>query len=304
VLREPLEIREVGPRDGLQNEETIPVDQRVALIDALSGTGLRAIEAASFVHPKAIPPMAGSGEVMAAIDRHPDVRYRVLVPNERGAHDALAAGADEIEVVMSISETHNRKNIKMSPEDSVDQIVALTELAHSEGTPVEAILSTAFGCAYEGDVDPARVAHFTRRVIDEAGVEGVSFGDTSGMASPRVVNELLDALEAADVDVSEIGLHFHDTRNLGLANILTGVERGVRKFDASIAGLGGCPYSPGATGNVATEDVVHMLEDLGYDTGVDLEALMSAGRLAEELVGRQLPSAVLRAGPRTRTVPA
>jgi len=304
VLREPLEIREVGPRDGLQNEETIPVDQRVALIDALSGTGLRAIEAASFVHPKAIPPMAGSGEVMAAIDRHPDVRYRVLVPNERGAHDALAAGADEIEVVMSISETHNRKNIKMSPEDSVDQIVALTELAHSEGTPVEAILSTAFGCAYEGDVDPARVAHFTRRVIDEAGVEGVSFGDTSGMASPRVVNELLDALEAADVDVSEIGLHFHDTRNLGLANILTGVERGVRKFDASIAGLGGCPYSPGATGNVATEDVVHMLEDLGYDTGVDLESLMSAGRLAEELVGRQLPSAVLRAGPRTRTVPA
>ncbi len=304
MLREPLEIREVGPRDGLQNEETIPVDQRVALIDALSGTGLRAIEAASFVHPKAIPPMAGSGEVMAAIDRHPDVRYRVLVPNERGAHDALAAGADEIEVVMSISETHNRKNIKMSPEDSVDQIVALTELAHSEGTPVEAILSTAFGCAYEGDVDPARVAHFTRRVIDEAGVEGVSFGDTSGMASPRVVNELLDALEAADVDVSEIGLHFHDTRNLGLANILTGVERGVRKFDASIAGLGGCPYSPGATGNVATEDVVHMLEDLGYDTGVDLESLMSAGRLAEELVGRQLPSAVLRAGPRTRTVPA
>ena len=299
-----MEIREVGPRDGLQNEETIPVEQRVALIDALSGTGLRAIEAASFVHPKAIPPMAGSGEVMAAIERNPDVRYRVLVPNERGAHDALAAGADEIEVVMSISETHNQKNIKMSPDDSVEQIVALTELSHSEGTPVEAILSTAFGCAYEGDVDPARVAHFSRRVIDEAGVDGVSFGDTSGMASPRVVNELLDALEAADIDLGQIGLHFHDTRNLGLANILTGVERGVRKFDASIAGLGGCPYSPGATGNVATEDVVHMLEDLGYDTSVDLEALIAAGHLAEELVGRQLPSAVLRAGPRTRTVPA
>ncbi len=303
-MSQHVEIREVGPRDGLQNEETIPVEQRVALIDALSGTGLRAIEAASFVHPKAIPPMAGSGEVMAAIERNPDVRYRVLVPNERGAHDALAAGADEIEVVMSISETHNQKNIKMSPDDSVEQIVALTELSHSEGTPVEAILSTAFGCAYEGDVDPARVAHFTRRVIDEAGVDGVSFGDTSGMASPRVVNELLDALEAADIDLGQIGLHFHDTRNLGLANILTGVERGVRKFDASIAGLGGCPYSPGATGNVATEDVVHMLEDLGYDTRVDLEALIAAGHLAEELVGRQLPSAVLRAGPRTRTVPA
>ena len=303
-MSQHVEIREVGPRDGLQNEETIPVEQRVALIDALSGTGLRAIEAASFVHPKAIPPMAGSGEVMAAIERNPDVRYRVLVPNERGAHDALAAGADEIEVVMSISETHNQKNIKMSPDDSVEQIVALTELSHSEGTPVEAILSTAFGCAYEGDVEPARVAHFTRRVIDEEGVDGVSFGDTSGMASPRVVNELLDALEAADIDLGQIGLHFHDTRNLGLANILTGVERGVRKFDASIAGLGGCPYSPGATGNVATEDVVHMLEDLGYDTRVDLEALIAAGHLAEELVGRQLPSAVLRAGPRTRTVPA
>jgi len=303
-MSQHVEIREVGPRDGLQNEEAIPVEQRVALIDALSGTGLRAIEAASFVHPKAIPPMAGSGEVMAAIERNPDVRYRVLVPNERGAHDALAAGADEIEVVMSISETHNQKNIKMSPDDSVEQIVALTELSHSEGTPVEAILSTAFGCAYEGDVEPARVAHFTRRVIDEAGVDGVSFGDTSGMASPRVVNELLDALEAADIDLGQIGLHFHDTRNLGLANILTGVERGVRKFDASIAGLGGCPYSPGATGNVATEDVVHMLEDLGYDTRVDLEALIAAGHLAEELVGRQLPSAVLRAGPRTRTVPA
>ena len=303
-MSEYVEIREVGPRDGLQNEETIPVGQRVALIDALSGTGLAAIEAASFVHPKAIPPMAGSGEVMSAIDRNPAVRYRALVPNERGAHDALASEVDEIEVVMSISETHNQKNIKMSPDDSVGQIVALTSLAHDAGTPVEAILSTAFGCAYEGDVDPVRVAHYTRRVIDEAGVDGVSFGDTSGMASPRVVNELLDALEAQDVDLAQIGLHFHDTRNLGLANVLTGLQRGVRKFDASIGGLGGCPYSPGATGNVATEDVVHMVDDLGYTTGIDLDALMAAGRLAEELVGRQLPSQVLRAGPRTRTVPS
>jgi hydroxymethylglutaryl-CoA lyase len=301
--RQHVEIREVGPRDGLQNEAPIPVEQRVALIDALSGTGLQAIEAASFVHPKAIPPMAGSGEVMAAIERAPGVRYRALVPNERGALDALACGVDEIEVVMSISETHNLKNIKMTPDESVGQIVALTELAHREGTPVEAILSTAFGCAYEGDVDPARVARYTRRVLDEAGVDGVSFGDTSGMASPRVVEELLDALEAEGVDVSTIGLHFHDTRNLGLANILTGLQRGVRKFDASIGGLGGCPYSPGATGNVPTEDVVHMVEDLGFATGVDLERLIEAGRLAQELVGRELPSAVLRAGPRTRTVP-
>jgi len=300
--REFVEIREVGPRDGLQNEATIPVGQRVALIDALSGTGLRAIEAASFVHPKAIPPMAGSDQVMATIERAEGVRYRALVPNERGAHDALACGVDEIEVVMSISETHNLKNIKMTPDASVDQVVALTDLSHGHGTPVEAILSTAFGCAYEGDVDPGRVAHYTRRVLDEAGVDAVSFGDTSGMASPRVVHELLDALEAVDVDLSLIGLHFHDTRNLGLANVLVGLERGVRRFDASVGGLGGCPYSPGATGNVSTEDVVHLVEDLGFDTGIDLEALIAAGRLAEELVGRQLPSAVLRAGPRTRTV--
>jgi len=302
--REFVEIREVGPRDGLQNEDTIPVEQRVALIDALSGTGLRAIEAASFVHPKAIPAMAGSDQVMAGIERAEGVRYRALVPNERGAHDALASRVDEIEVVMSISETHNLKNIKMTPDDSVGQVVALTELSHAHGTPVEAILSTAFGCAYEGEVDPARVAHYTRRVFDEAGVDAVSFGDTSGMASPRIVNALLDALETVDVDLSLIGLHFHDTRNLGLANVLVGLERGVRRFDASIGGLGGCPYSPGATGNVSTEDVVHLVEDLGYDTGIDLDTLMTAGHLAEELVGRRLPSAVLRAGPRTRTVPA
>lgn len=299
-----VEIREVGPRDGLQNEDTIPVESRIALIDALSGTGLRAIEAVSFVHPKAIPPMAGAAEVMAGITRVPGVRYRALVPNERGARDALAAGVDEIEVVFSISETHNQKNIKMTPDDSVEQVVALTELARSEGTPVEAILSTAFGCAYEGDVDPHRVAHYTRRVIDEAGVDALSYGDTSGMATPRVTNELLDALEAVDVDIESIGLHFHNTRNTGLANIIVAMQRGVRRFDASIGGLGGCPYSPGATGNVPTEDVVHMVQDLGIETGIDLDRLMEAGHLAEELVGRQLPAQLLRSGPRSRTVAA
>ncbi|MFT7648992.1 MAG: hydroxymethylglutaryl-CoA lyase [Candidatus Poriferisodalaceae bacterium] len=301
-MGEFVEIREVGPRDGLQNEVTLPVAERVALIDALSGTGLKAIEAASFVHPAAIPPMAGSGEVMAAIHRAPGVRYRVLVPNERGAHDALAAAVDEIEVVMSISETHNLKNIKMTPDQSVEQIVQLAGLARDAGTPVEAILSTAFGCAYEGDIDPQRVAHYSRRVLDEAGVVCLSFGDTSGMATPRVVNELLDALEAVDIDPASVAMHFHNTRNTGLANVLVSLQRGVRKFDAAIAGLGGCPYSPGATGNVPTEDVVHMVDDLGYDTGVDLDALMVAGHLAEELIGRQLPSQVLRSGPRTRTV--
>ena len=301
-LPDSVEIREVGPRDGLQNEATIPVAERIALIDALSGTGLAAIEAASFVHPKAIPPMSGAAEVMKGITRVPGVRYRALVPNERGAHDALECGVDEIEVVMSISETHNRKNINMSPEESIGQIIELTDLAHQNKTPVEAILSTAFGCAYEGDVAAERVADYALRVLEEAGVEGLSFGDTSGMATPRVVLELLDALEEVGIETSEIALHFHNTRNTGLANIVVAMQRGVRRFDAAIGGLGGCPYSPGATGNVATEDVVHMVEDLGASTGVDLERLIECGHLAETLVGRQLPAQVLRSGPRTRTV--
>ncbi len=303
-LPKSVEIREVGPRDGLQNETTIPVAERIALIDALSATGLTAIEAASFVHPKAIPPMAGSAEVMKGITRVPGVRYRALVPNERGALDALECDADELEVVMSISETHNRKNINMTPDESVQQIIELTALAHQEGTPVEAILSTAFGCAYEGDISALKVAQYARRVLDEGGVDGLSFGDTSGMATPRVVIELLDALEKAGIDVSRIGLHFHNTRNTGLANILVAMQRGVSRFDAAIGGLGGCPYSPGATGNVATEDVVHMVEDLGATTGIELESLIRCGQLAEELVGRQLPAQVLRSGPRTRTVDA
>ena len=301
-LPSSVEIREVGPRDGLQNEEPIAVDQRIALINALSATGLTAIEAASFVHPKAIPPMADSARVMEGITRVPGVRYRALVPNERGTLDALACAVDEVEVVMSISETHNRKNINMSPEESLEQIVTLTDLAHQEDTPVEAILSTAFGCAYEGNVSPERVALYARRVVDEAGVDGLSFGDTSGMATPRVVHELLDALENVGIEPSTVGLHFHNTRNTGLANVMVALLRGVSKFDASIGGLGGCPYSPGATGNISTEDVVHMVEDLGANTGCDLQKLIGCGELAEELVGRQLPSQVLRSGPRTQTV--
>ena len=301
-LPSSVEIREVGPRDGLQNEEPIAVDQRIALINALSATGLTAIEAASFVHPKAIPPMANSARVMEGITRVPGVRYRALVPNERGTFDALACAVDEVEVVMSISETHNRKNINMSPEESLQQIVTLTDLAHQEDIPVEAILSTAFGCAYEGNVSPERVALYARRVVDEAGVDGLSFGDTSGMATPRVVHELLDALENVGIEPSTVGLHFHNTRNTGLANVMVALLRGVSKFDASIGGLGGCPYSPGATGNISTEDVVHMVEDLGADTGCDLQKLIGCGELAEELVGRQLPSQVLRSGPRTQTV--
>jgi hydroxymethylglutaryl-CoA lyase len=296
---ETVEICEVGPRDGLQNEDPIPVAQRVRLIDALSTTGLRQIEAVSFVSPTAIPPMAGAEEVMAQIHRVPGVTYRALVPNERGAERAIAAAADELEVVVSASETHNRKNVRRSVDESVDGAKVLVGMAHEAGLPVDGIVSTAFGCPYEGDVAPAAVAAVATRLLD-AGADGVSFGDTTGMATPKRVDALLDELDRAGVPSASVGLHFHNTRGTGLANVLMGLTRGVRRFDASIGGLGGCPYAPGATGNVVTEDLVHMLEDMEIDTGVDLDALIECAHLAQHLVGRDLPGQVMRSGPRSR----
>jgi hydroxymethylglutaryl-CoA lyase len=296
---ERVEIREVGPRDGLQNEAPVPVDDRVRLIDALSRTGLRRIEAASFVRAEAIPPMAGSDEVMARIDRRPGVTYSALVPNPRGAELALQAKADELELVVSASETHNQKNVRRSVAESLIAARDLVELAHGEQVPVEAIVSTAFGCPYEGDVAPERVAQIAGHLLD-AGTDRLSFGDTTGMATPRRVDDLVDALEHAGITAERIGLHFHDTRGTALANVVAGLARGVTHFDASIGGLGGCPYAPGASGNAVTEDLVHMVEDMGIATGVDLDELLDCARLAQDIVGRELPSALLHAGARTR----
>ncbi len=298
---EAVEIGEVGPRDGLQNEATVPIEDRIRLIDALSNTGLRRIEAVSFVSPAAIPPMAGAGEVMAGITRVSGVSYRALVPNVKGAEFALAAAVDEIEVVVSASETHNQKNVKRSVVESIAAAGELTALAHGAGTPVEAIVSTAFGCPYEGDVPETRVAELAARLRD-GGADRLSFGDTTGMATPRRVQTLLSALDAVGVSGSEVGLHFHNTRGTGLANVVTAIELGVTRFDASIGGLGGCPYAPGATGNIVTEDLVHMLEDMGIDTGVNLDALIACAHMAQDIVGRELPGQVMRSGPRTRTV--
>ena len=292
-----VEIREVGPRDGLQNEPPVPVAARVRLIDALSGTGLRRIEAASFVRAEAIPPMAGSGEVMAAITRAPGVVYSALVPNPKGAELALAAGADELELVVSASETHNQKNVRRSVAESLIGARDLVELAHAENVPVEAIVSTAFGCPYEGDVAPERVVQIAGHLLD-AGADRLSFGDTTGMATPRRVNDLLDELARAGIGAERVGLHFHDTRGTALANVMAALERGVTRYDASVGGLGGCPYAPGASGNAVTEDLVHMLGDMGIDTGIDLDALLDCAHLAQEIVGRELPSALLHAGPR------
>jgi hydroxymethylglutaryl-CoA lyase len=296
---ERVEIREVGPRDGLQNEAPVPIDDRVRLIDALSRTGLRRIEAVSFVRAEAIPPMAGADEVMARIDRNPDVVYSALVPNPKGAELAVAAKADEIELVVSASETHNRKNVRRSTGESLVAARDVVDVAHGAGVPAEAIVSTAFGCPYEGDVAPERVAQVAGYLVD-AGADRLSFGDTTGMATPRRVDDLLDALTHAGIDPTGVGLHFHDTRGTALANVLAGLGRGITRFDSSIGGLGGCPYAPGASGNAVTEDIVHMLEDMGIDTGIDLDALLECARLAQSIVGRELPGALLHAGPRTR----
>jgi hydroxymethylglutaryl-CoA lyase len=299
ALPQAVEVREVGPRDGLQNEAPVAVADRVRLIDALSSTGLQRIEAASFVSPKAIPPMAGSEEVMARIDRVPGVVYSALVPNVRGAERAIEAAADEIEVVVSASETHNRKNVNRSVDESLAGAEELIRLGHDARIAVEGIVSTAFGCPYEGDVPAARVAAVARQLVD-AGVDRVSFGDTTGMATPRRVDELLDALDDAGIEPAGVGLHFHNTRGTALANVLAGLERGVTRFDASVGGLGGCPYAPGASGNAVTEDLVHMLADMRVDTGVDLDSLLACAQLAQDIVGRELPSALLHAGPRSR----
>ena len=293
-----VSLREVGPRDGLQNEAPVPTEAKVRLLDALSATGVRRIEAVSFVHPKAIPQMADAAEVWQRAVRAPGVRYSALVPNSRGAQRALAAGFTEIEVVVSASDAHNRSNVNRSTAESLDDIAALIELLHGAGATAEVIVATSFGCPYEGDTDPARVAAIVDRVVRD-GADRVAFGDTTGMATPRRVRDLLGLVRDRHPDTGML-LHFHNTRGTGLANVLTALELGITEFDASVGGLGGCPYAPGASGNVATEEVVHMLHDMGIETGVDLEALLSAAALAEEIVDRELPSGVLRAGPRTR----
>jgi hydroxymethylglutaryl-CoA lyase len=289
-----ISIREVAPRDGLQNEEPIPTDHKVRLIDALSGTGVRRIEAVSFVHPKAIPQMADAAEVWDRAWHNPEVRYSALIPNTRGAERALAAGFGEIEVVVSASDTHNRRNLNRSTEESLDDITGLIALIHAAGAKVEVIVATSFGCPFEGDIAPARVASIVERVRAD-GADRIAFGDTTGMATPRRVRDLL-------AEVRPELLHFHNTRGTGLANVLTALDLGVTEFDASVGGIGGCPYAPGASGNIATEELVHMLEDMGISTGIDLEKLIAVAELAEGLLGRTLPSGVLRAGPRTRLV--
>ncbi|HXW43349.1 MAG TPA: hydroxymethylglutaryl-CoA lyase [Streptosporangiaceae bacterium] len=297
-----ISVREVGPRDGLQNEDPVPTAAKVELINRLSGTGVQRIEAVSFVRPEAIPQMADADEVWREIDRRGSVRYSALVPNLRGATRALDSGVAEIEAVVSASDTHNRKNVNRSTAESLDDIAAIIGLAHQRGATCQVIVSTAWGCPYEGDVPVARVVQVAGRAVT-AGADSISFGDTTGMATPGRVRELVGEFRSAYPD-AQLNLHFHNTRGTGLANVLAALELGVADFDASVGGLGGCPYAPGATGNIATEELVHMVEDMGVATGIDLDAMIEAAADAERIIGRTLPSQVLRAGPRSRTIPS
>jgi len=297
-----ISVREVGPRDGLQNEDPVPATAKIALIDQLATTGVGRIEAVSFVRAEAIPQMADADEVWAAVTKDPAIRYSALAPNLRGARRALDAGFTEVEAVVSASDTHNRKNVNRSTAQSLDEIAVMIDEAHQRGATLQVVVATAWGSPYEGDVPVERVLAVAGRAVAD-GADAISFGDTTGMATPRRVRDLVGSFRSRHPDVP-LNLHFHNTRGTGLANVLAALELGVDDFDASVGGLGGCPYAPGASGNIATEELVYMVEDMGVGTGVDLAAMIEVAAAAERIVGHELPSQVLRAGPRTRTVPA
>jgi hydroxymethylglutaryl-CoA lyase len=292
-------VTDVGARDGLQSEPTfIPTERKVAIVDALSAAGVRRIEVTSFVSPRAVPQMADAEAVMAQIARAPGVRYSALVPNARGAERALAARADELNVVTSSTETMNQRNLRMSIAESIAACAEIVRLAEPAGVPVAGVVSTSFGCPYEGAVTVEQVIAVVERLVD-AGVSEVSLADTIGVGNPRQVEALVAAVRAR-WPAMPLGLHFHDTRGLGLANVLAGLQAGVARFDASVSGVGACPFAPGATGNICTEDLVYLLDELGVATGVDLGKLIAAARLVREVVGHEVPSRMLRAGPRPK----
>jgi hydroxymethylglutaryl-CoA lyase len=292
-------VYEVGPRDGLQNEAArLPTVDKLALLEALAAAGLSRIEATSFVSPRWIPQLADAAEVVAALPARPGLAWVALVPNRPGLDRLVAAlrpGGPPVAaaVFLSASQTHNRKNVNRSVEDSLADFAGLVPAARALGLPVRGYVSTALGCPYEGAQDPGRVAELAQRLL-ALGCAQVSLGDTIGVGTPREVRRLLRRLLPA-VPAAALALHLHDTRGTALANVLAGLEEGVTTFDASVGGLGGCPYAPGASGNLATEDLVYMLHGMGFETGVDPERLTAAGALAQRLVGRPLPGRALRA---------
>ena len=298
-MPEHVRIREVGPRDGFQNEpEVIATDDKVRLVEMLARTGLRRLEVTSFVRADVIPQLSDAREVLERIEVPDEVSLSVLIPNERGLDNALELRDrfHEINVFLSASETHNRKNVNRSIEESLSGLEQVLGRAREEGLRCEGVISVAFGCPYEGHVPPERVFAIARRLID-AGAQEIGFGDTTGMANPLQVREYFPAARAALGDEVELTAHFHNTRGQGLANVFAAYVAGVRSFESSFGELGGCPVPAGATGNVATEDLVSMLHEMGVETGVDLERLIAASSAAQEVLGRPLGAHLLTAGP-------
>ncbi|WJQ01717.1 hydroxymethylglutaryl-CoA lyase [Geobacillus stearothermophilus] len=286
-------IKEVGPRDGLQNEATpIATADKIAWINLLSETGLSYIEVTSFVHPKWIPQLADAVEVAAGIRRKAGVTYAALVPNEKGLERALGAGVDEVGVFMSASETHNQKNINKTIAATFPVLEAAVKTAKQAGKTVRGYVSTVFGCPYEGPVAVDQVLMVADRLL-AMGVDELSLGDTIGVATPKQVEEVL-AIVLRRFPADRIAMHFHDTRGTALANILVSMEMGITTFDSSLGGLGGCPYAPGASGNVATDDLVYMLHGMGIETGIDVEQLTKAALFIRDKIGRPLPSRYLQ----------
>ena len=289
-----VRIVEVAPRDGLQNESTrVATADKIALVDRLSATGLRSIEATSFVSPKWVPQLADAAEVMTGIRRHPGVAYPVLVPNLQGYERARAAGAGEVAVFTAASEAFNRKNINASIDESIERFVPVLKRARADGMRVRGYVSTVLGCPYQGDVPLTDVVRVARR-LHALGCCEVSLGDTIGVGTPRKARQMLLAV-AEEVPMAALAVHFHDTWGQALANVAACVEAGVRVADAAVAGTGGCPYARGASGNLASEDLVYMLHGMGLQTGVDLEALADTGRWLAGVLGRQTGSKVGRA---------
>jgi hydroxymethylglutaryl-CoA lyase len=297
-LPKAVRIREVGPRDGFQNEpEVIPTDEKVRLIDMLTASGLRRLEVTSFVRSDVIPQLADAEQVLERIERREGVDCSVLIPNERGLERALGHRDrfDEVNLFLSASETHNRKNVNRSIAESLEGLEGTISMAREEGLRCEGVIAVSFGCPYEGEVPPERVFGISERLA-EAGCVEIGFGDTTGMANPRQVSEFFAA--AADrLAGVELTAHFHNTRGQGLANVLAALEQGIDSLESSFGELGGCPVPPGSTGNISTEDLVSMLHEMGVETGVELERLIDASRAVQEVLNRPLGAHVLRAGP-------
>jgi hydroxymethylglutaryl-CoA lyase len=298
-LPQRVRIREVGPRDGFQNEpEVIATDDKVRLVDALARTGVTRLEVTSFVRADVIPQLADAAEVLSRMSVPEEVAVTVLIPNERGLDNALGLRDrfQEIDCFLSASETHNRENVNRSISESLDGLEHVIGRARAEGLRCEGVISTSFGCPYEGHVPPERVFAIARRLID-AGAEEIAFGDTTGMANPVGVREFFAAARAELGEGVELTAHFHNTRGQGLANVLAALEAGCASFESSFGELGGCPVPAGATGNIATEDLVSMLHEMGIETGIDLGRLLEATRMVSDVLGRPLGSHTLIAGP-------